>query len=239
MTPDANRCPRCGDPNRCGVAQGSDSCWCFEVEVAREALTAIPRHARGAACLCAACAAPDGRVHTRVTQSRRNAAMNTRIMNALFLSTGNAARSLMAQSVLNHLDRNGIRGFSAGSFPRDRADPQAIALLERSGFPTEDLHPKSWDEFAQPGAPEMDFIFTLCDDVAEKVCPVWPGRPVTAHWSVPDPAQVTGDDMHRAEAYRQALHLLERRIELFTMLPLASLDHLSLHHQLRSIGDHT
>ena len=165
--------------------------------------------------------------------------MSTRVMNALFLSTGNSARSIMAESVLNHLGRGWIRAFSAGSFPRGSLDPQALALLERTKLPTEGLRSKGWEEYARPSAPDMDFIFTLCDDVAERVCPVWPGQPATAHWSVADPSKAEGDELHRVEAYRTALHLLERRIELFTMLPFASLDRLSLHHQLETIGGHT
>ena len=164
--------------------------------------------------------------------------MNDRVMNALFLSTGNSARSIMAESLLNHHGHGWIRAFSAGSFPRAAVDPEALGLLERSGLPVEGLRCKSWDEFARPAAPAMDFVFTLCDDVAELVCPIWPGQPVTAHWSVPDPSRATGDEIERAEAYRDTLRQLERRIELLTMLPFASLDRLSLQGHVKAIGAH-
>lgn len=160
-------------------------------------------------------------------------------MNALFLSTGNAARSIIAEAVLNHIGGGWLRGFSAGSDPLPQVEPHVIALLERNRLPTAGLRPKSWDEFTVPEAPEMDFIFTLCDDVAEQACPVLPGQPATAHWSVPDPSKIQGDEMQKVEAYRDALRLLERRIELFTLLPFASLDRLSLHHHLTQIGSHT
>jgi arsenate reductase len=164
--------------------------------------------------------------------------MESRALNVLFLSSGNAARSLMAESLLRHRAAGRFQAFSAGSFPRAQPDHHAIQLLERTRLPTAALRTKTWDEFAVPGAPEMDFIFTLCDEAAERVCPVWPGRPVTALWSVPDPARARGTDIERADAYREALRSLERRIELFTLLPFESLDRLSLTHHVGQIGAH-
>jgi arsenate reductase (thioredoxin) len=157
-------------------------------------------------------------------------------MNVLFLSTGNAARGLMAEALLAHRSAGWFKAFSAGSFPLEEPDRHAIELLERTRLPTANLRCKGWDEFARPGAPEMDFVFTLCDAAAEQVCPVWPGQPVTGHWSVPDPAAVEGTELERVDAYREALRVLERRIELFVLLPHESLDRISLAHHVGDIG---
>jgi len=159
-----------------------------------------------------------------------------RIYNVLFLCTGNSARSILAESLINTLGRGRFRGFSAGSFPKGRVHPMAIELLKRINLPTEGLRSKSWDQFAAPGAPPLDFIFTVCDNAAGEVCPVWPGKPVTAHWGIADPAAVEGTDADKARAFDKALMELETRIRLFIALPLASLDRMALQETLREIG---
>jgi len=154
--------------------------------------------------------------------------------NVLFLCTGNSARSILAEAILNRDGAPNFRAWSAGSFPKGEVHPASLALLDRAGYPTGDLRSKSWSEFAGEGAPEIDFIFTVCDDAAGETCPVWPGKPITAHWGVPDPAAVDGEGQPRAfwNAYLQ----LQRRIELFLALPLASIDRMTLAHRLREIG---
>lgn len=149
--------------------------------------------------------------------------MVDRIYNVLFLCTGNSARSILAESLLNHLGRGRFRAFSAGSFPKGAVHPMALELLQSMNFPTQELRSKSWDEFAKPGAPELDFIFTVCDNAADEVCPIWPGRPTTAHWGIADPAAVE-DAVERARAFRKALAELDARIRVFTALPIESLD---------------
>jgi arsenate reductase len=156
--------------------------------------------------------------------------------NVLFLCTGNSARSLLAEALLNHLGGGRFTAYSAGSFPTGQPNPNALALLTRLGIPTAGLRSKSWDEFAAPGAPHLDFVFTVCDNAAGEVCPVWPGHPVTAHWGMADPAAVQGDQAAIVEAFRQAFRELEHRIGLFVSLPIASLDHLALREQLQGIG---
>jgi protein-tyrosine-phosphatase len=162
--------------------------------------------------------------------------MAEHIYNVLFLCTGNSARSILAESLLDDLGRGKFRGFSAGSFPKGRVHPMAIELLERLNLPTEGLRSKSWDEFAAPGAPPLDFIVTVCDNAAGEVCPIWPGRPMTAHWGVADPAAVDGTDVEKAFAFRTALKELESRIKLLVELPIASLDRMKLQESLRAIG---
>jgi len=162
--------------------------------------------------------------------------MNDRSYNVLFLCTGNSARSVLSEAILNHAGAGRFRAYSAGSQPTGRVNPYAIDLLNRMGLPTQGLRSKSWDEFAAPGAPQIDFIFTVCDNAAGEVCPIWPGRPMTAHWGIPDPAAVEGSDLDRTSAFRDAYRVLERRIGLLTALPIASLDRLSLQQQLRDIG---
>jgi len=159
-----------------------------------------------------------------------------RIYNALFLCTGNSARSILAESLLNTLGHGRFRAFSAGSFPKGQVHPMAIELLERTNLPTENLRSKSWEEFAASGAPELDFIFTVCDNAAGEVCPVWPGKPMTAHWGIADSAAVEGTDVGKASAFRKAFKELETRIKLFTNLPFASLDQIKLQERLRVIG---
>ncbi|HWX33861.1 MAG TPA: arsenate reductase ArsC [Steroidobacteraceae bacterium] len=159
-----------------------------------------------------------------------------RIYNVLFLCTGNSARSILAESLINALGRGKFRAFSAGSFPKGRVHPMALELLGRMNLPTEGLRSKSWDEFAVPGAPPLDFIVTVCDNAAGEVCPVWPGKPMTAHWGIADPAAVEGSETDQALAFRKALKELETRIKLFTKLPFASPDRLKLQEALRAIG---
>ena len=159
-----------------------------------------------------------------------------RVYNALFLCTGNSARSILAEVMLNRLGRGRFRAFSAGSHPRGEVNPFAIEVLRGAGLDTAGLRSKSWDEFAQPDAPNMDFIITVCDNAAGEVCPVWPGKPVTAHWGVDDPAAVEGTDDEKRAAFRKAAGMLRRRVELLVALPDAKLDHLSAQSHLREIG---
>jgi arsenate reductase (thioredoxin) len=162
--------------------------------------------------------------------------MAERIYSVLFLCTGNSARSILAESLLNHWGRGKFNGFSAGSFPKGQVHPMAVELLQRMDLPAQNLRSKSWDEFAAPGAPPFDFIFTVCDNAAGEVCPVWPGKPMTAHWGIADPAAVEGSDAEKAFAFRRALHELESRIKVFTSLPIESLDRMTLQARLREIG---
>jgi protein-tyrosine-phosphatase len=162
--------------------------------------------------------------------------MTERIYNVLFLCTGNSARSILAESLLNHWGNGKFRAFSAGSFPKGQVHPLALDLLKRMNLPIDGLRSKSWDEFAVPGAPPIDFIFTVCDNAAGEVCPIWPGKPMTAHWGIADPAAVEGTDTQKAFTFRKALKELETRIKLFTSLPIASLDVMTLQAKLRAIG---
>jgi arsenate reductase (thioredoxin) len=161
--------------------------------------------------------------------------MAERIHNVLFLCTGNSARSILAEVLLNHLGHGRFRAFSAGSFPKGQVHPMALELVKSMGLPTDDLRSKSWDEFAAPGAPKLDFIFTVCDNAAGEVCPIWPGKPVTAHWGIADPAAVE-DETQRRRAFRAALAELEARIGLLMSLPIHSLDEMELKQQLQAIG---
>jgi arsenate reductase len=156
--------------------------------------------------------------------------------NVLFLCTGNSARSILAESVLNHWGLDRFRGFSAGSFPKGSVHPTALKLLHSLEMPTEGLRSKSWNEFARPDAPVMDFVFTVCDQAAGEMCPVWPGQPITAHWGMPDPAAVDGSDVEQWQAFRDTFRALENRIKIFVALPVASLDRLSLARQVEAIG---
>ena len=159
-----------------------------------------------------------------------------RTYNVLFLCTGNSARSILAESLLNALGRGRFRAFSAGSFPKGHVHPLALELLKRMKLPSEGFRSKSWDEFAAAGAPPLDFIFTVCDNAAGEVCPIWPGKPMTAHWGIADPAAVEGTDADKAFAFRKALKELETRIKLLTALPIGSLDQMALREKLRAIG---
>ncbi len=156
--------------------------------------------------------------------------------NVLFLCTGNSARSILAEAILNHKGRPRFTAYSAGSHPSGKVRPEAIRQLESARVPVEAPRSKSWDEFSQPGAPKLDFVITVCDNAGNEVCPVWPGQPVTAHWGVPDPAGVRGRDQEVARAYREAFFLLERRISLLLCLPLASLDRLALKKEMDKIS---
>jgi arsenate reductase len=156
--------------------------------------------------------------------------------NVLFLCTGNSARSIFGEAILNYKGRPNFTAYSAGSHPSGRVHPQAIKEIETARLSSAGLRSKSWDEFAKPGAPQMDFVFTVCDNAAREVCPVWPGQPMTAHWGVPDPAAVQGTPDEIARAFRDAFTILDRRISLFLCLPLASLDKLAIQKQIDSIG---
>ena len=159
-----------------------------------------------------------------------------KIYNVLFLCTGNSARSILAEGVLNALGQGRFRAWSAGSHPKGQVHPLALATLEQLHFPATGYRSKSWDEFVGSDAPAMDFIFTVCDNAAGEVCPLWPGKPVTAHWGVPDPVTVTGTEVQRRMAFRDTALVLRRRIELFLALPLRNLDNLALQRELRVIG---
>jgi arsenate reductase len=156
--------------------------------------------------------------------------------NVLFICTGNSARSILAEGLLNALGQGRFSAYSAGSHPKGEVHPLALATLERLGLPTTGYRSKSWDEFARPDAPTFDFIFTVCDNAAGEACPLWPGKPVSAHWGVPDPAAVVGTEEQQRKAFMDAAITLRRRIELFLSLPLQSLDALSLQRGLRDIG---
>jgi|SRR5579863_6595183 len=156
--------------------------------------------------------------------------------NVLFLCTGNSARSIMAEAILNHKGRPSFQAFSAGSQPSGTVRPQALKQLESAHISANGLRSKSWDEFARPGAPQMDFVFTVCDNAARETCPVWPGQPMTAHWGVPDPAAATGTPEEIARAYREAFLILDRRIGLFLCLPISSLDKLSIQREIDGIA---
>ena len=156
--------------------------------------------------------------------------------NVLFLCTGNSARSILAEVIMNQLGAGRFRGYSAGSFPKGEVNPFALDLLRQLNLPVEGLRSKSWDEFAKPGSPALHFVFTVCDNAAGEVCPVWPGQPMTAHWGVPDPAAAEGTDAQKSLAFREAFKSLENRLKAFTSLPLASIDRLSLQRRLDDIG---
>jgi arsenate reductase len=156
--------------------------------------------------------------------------------NVLFLCTGNSARSIMAEAIMNYKGRANFTAYSAGSHPSGAVRPEAIKQLENAHLSTSGLRSKSWDEFAKPGAPKLDFVFTVCDNAAKEVCPVWPGQPMTAHWGVPDPAAVRGTPKELERAYRDAFVTLDRRIGLFLRLPLASIDSLAIKKEIDEIG---
>jgi arsenate reductase len=156
--------------------------------------------------------------------------------NVLFLCTGNSARSIMAEAILNFKGRPAFRAFSAGSHPSGEVKLEALRQLQRAHFPIEGLRSKSWEEFSRDDAPQMNFVFTVCDNAAREVCPIWPGQPMTAHWGVPDPAAVTGDAADLERAYREAFMMLDRRIGLFLALPISSLDRLAIQREIDQIG---
>ena len=162
--------------------------------------------------------------------------MTERVFNVLFLCTGNSARSILAESILNQMGKGRFRAFSAGSHPTGQVSPFALEALKKNRFPVSDLRSKSWEEFAKPGAPALDFVFTVCDKAAGEVCPFWPGQPMTAHWGIEDPAAVEGEDRVKRNAMLKAFHLLNRRISIFLSLPLAKLDGITLQRKLDDIG---
>jgi arsenate reductase len=162
--------------------------------------------------------------------------MNDRVFNVLFLCTGNSARSILAESILTREGGGRFRAFSAGSQPKGEVNPLAIDTLENLGYPTRGLRSKSWDEFEAADAPVMDFVFTVCDNAAGEVCPIWPGQPMTAHWGIEDPAGVEGSDIERKQAFAAAFRHLKNRISLFASLPFERLDRAALGAQLRDIG---
>ncbi len=156
--------------------------------------------------------------------------------NVLFLCTGNSARSILAEALLNRLGKGKFKAYSAGSAPAGQVNPHSIALLREMGYDTSGFRSKSWSEFAKPGAPVFDFVFTVCDNAAAEACPVWPGQPMTAHWGLPDPAAITGSPAEISLAFRETARMLSQRIGIFVSLPIRSLDKLSLQGKLRDIG---
>lgn len=162
--------------------------------------------------------------------------MTEKVYHVLFLCTGNSARSIIAEAVLNRLGNGKFRAFSAGSDPKGEVNPHTLDLLHQLSFETSGLRSKSWEEFAKPDAPHLDFIFTVCDNAAGEACPVFPGRPASAHWGIPDPAAATGTEAQIGLAFKEAYRMLSRRIETFTALPLDKLDHLAVGQRLREIG---
>jgi len=162
--------------------------------------------------------------------------MTERIFNVLFLCTGNSARSILAEAMLNHAGKGRFKAYSAGSHPNGQINPYALELLEQHNFPVAELRSKPWDEFSAPGAPELDFVFTVCDNAAGETCPVWPGQPMTAHWGIADPAAVEGTEAQKREAFVQAYVQLNRRITEFARLPFATLDAIALKRRLDAIG---
>ena len=158
--------------------------------------------------------------------------------NVLFLCTGNSARSILAEALMNHLGKGRFRAFSAGSHPTGKVNPYAIKLLENQGLPVEGLRSKSWDEFAAPGAPHMDLIITVCDNAAGEVCPFWPGHPATAHWGYADPSEGDGSDEEKLEAFRKTLHAIQRRLSLLISLPDEKLHHAMLQSTARDLASH-
>jgi protein-tyrosine-phosphatase len=162
--------------------------------------------------------------------------MAEKVYNVLFLCTGNSARSILAESIMNKWGKRQFRGYSAGSHPNGKVNPLALDLLRQLEFPTEGLSSKSWDEFAGPAGVHFDFVITVCDNAAGEACPVWPGTPVTAHWGIPDPAAVEGSEMEKKAAFAQAFKAMDRRIKLFLSLPLASIDQLRIKERMDEIG---
>ena len=162
--------------------------------------------------------------------------MSEKTLNTLFLCTGNSARSIMAEAILNKLGQGKFHAYSAGSHPKGQVNPNTLQLLQGLGYNTSGFRSKSWGEFAKPGAPSLDFVFTVCDNAAGETCPYWPGQPMTAHWGVPDPAEATGSAAEIALAFKDAYRMLHQRIGIFVALPIRSLDKLSLQTKLKEIG---
>ena len=186
--------------------------------------------------LHAGSAPPDHEIKTRGVSRRTEIVMGERSYNVLFLCTGNSARSILAEALVNRLGGPRFIGLSAGSHPKGAVHPLALDLLQSCGLPTAGLRSKSWDEYAQPGAPQLDFVFTVCDNAAGEICPVWPGQPMTAHWGIADPAAVEGTEVDKRRAFRLAYLTLEARIRLFLSLPIQTLDRMRLQDRLHAIG---
>lgn len=162
--------------------------------------------------------------------------MSDKIYNVLVLCTGNSARSILCEALINHHGKGRFHAYSAGSYPTGKVNPYALRLLSEMKIPVDQPRSKSWDEFAQAGAPELDFVITVCDNAAGEVCPIWPGHPVTAHWGVPDPAHVEGGDAEKMHAFREVFMTLDHRVRLLMSLPVAKLEHLQLKQQMNEIG---
>jgi protein-tyrosine-phosphatase len=162
--------------------------------------------------------------------------MAEHVYNVLFLCTGNSARSIIAEAIMNRYGSGRFKGLSAGSHPKGKVHPYTLDLLMNLNYPTEELRSKSWEEFATPDAPKLDFVFTVCDDAANETCPVWSGQPMSAHWGVPDPAAVEGSEAQKRAAFADTCRMMTQRISIFTSLPMASLDRLSLQQRLDEIG---
>lgn len=162
--------------------------------------------------------------------------LSAKPFNVLFLCTGNSARSIMAEAIINRVGAPKFRGYSAGSMPKGEVHPRTLQVLKTNAYLTDGFRSKSWEEFSGPDAPELDFVFTVCDNAANEVCPIWPGQPMTAHWGIPDPAAAEGNDAEIALAFADAFRVLNNRISLFTSLPITSLDKLSLQKRLNEIG---
>lgn len=162
--------------------------------------------------------------------------MSEKTFNVLFICTGNSARSILAEALLNQLGHGQFKAYSAGSFPAGKVNPYTIELLQRWEMDTSTLRSKSWDEFAAPGAPQMDFVFTVCDQAAGEICPVWPGQPILAHWGAPDPAKAEGSHEHVLQEFRNVALLLRKRIELMLALPISKLEKLAIQHEVEQIG---
>jgi arsenate reductase len=171
-----------------------------------------------------------------VNRSTDGKAMTPKTYNILFLCTGNSARSILAESIMNKLGNGRFLGFSAGSHPNGRVNPYALTLLKQLDFPTEGLSSKSWDEFAKPASPHLDFVITVCDNAAGEVCPYWPGQPMTAHWGIPDPAAVAAGEVEKMNAFRQAFKSMETRIKLFLSLPIETINRMRLKERMDAIG---
>ena len=163
--------------------------------------------------------------------------MTQTVFNVLFICTGNSARSILAEGLMNQIGKGRFRAFSAGSHPKGAVHPLALKELASLRIPTDGFRSKSWDEFVTPGAPKLDFVFTVCDQAAGEVCPLWPGQPMTAHWGMPDPAAVEGSDEAKAQAFHSAAVTMKRRLELMLALPMQSLDQLSLQREIQGIGE--
>ncbi|WIY52476.1 arsenate reductase ArsC [Devosia sp. YIM 151766] len=163
--------------------------------------------------------------------------MSDRVYNVLFLCTGNSARSILGEAILNHVGQGRFKAYSAGSAPKGAVHPMTLETLTKVGIPTDSLRSKAWDEFAVPGAPQMDFIFTVCDSAAGESCPIWPGQPMTAHWGIEDPAAVQGPEFKQRAAFEDALRFLRNRIGAFINLPIASIDRMVLNSKLEGIGE--